>query len=587
MLCQLPSAAISTLVSALRLRADVQGNTTAYTFLGDGETDEENITWAEIDSSAQAIAVTLQESGLSGQRVLLIFPPGNEFICAFFGCLYAGCVAVPLPPPPSKRPAELLYSVARRCSPAGVLAAADFKTRFPEWSRAAELRDAVYLTHADWHSPSRDAWPMPEITAQSVAMLQFTSGSTGNPKGVIITHANLIENQEVIYKAFRHERDSIVVGWLPHYHDMGLIGNILQPVYAGIRCILMPAYSFIQKPARWLRAITRYQGTTSGAPNFAFDLCSQRITDQQIQELDLSSWDLAYCGAERIRAETLEAFTKRFQKCGFRAEAFYPCYGLAEATLFVSGGEKGTGGVIRSYRTASLKERRAIEVPKGTPNSTSIVSCGAPLGVREAIIVDPETHTSRCTREIGEIWLCGPSIAAGYWGSEKNGGDVFQARLEGDRRDWLRTGDLGFFDYGEVHLVGRLKELIIVRGRNHYPQDIERTAEGSHPALCPGRAAAFAIETNDEEALVLTLELQRGTTSADWPAIMDRIRKVVVETHEIPVHAITLVRQRTIPTTTSGKIRRHMCRELFLSGQQELLASWTRDQEDQSKYNGK
>ncbi len=528
------------------------------------------MSWGSLDAEAQRIATMLQERGLAHQRVVLVFPAGIEFLCAFFGCLYAGCVAVPVPPPAAKRGADLLCSIARVCKPAAVLAATNFRFGLQELSQTPEMREVQFVTPDEWRT-AHIAWRVPEITECSLALLQFTSGSTGYPKGVMISHGNIVENQKAICRAFAHREESVVVGWLPHYHDMGLIGNFLQPLYAGIPCIFMSAGAFVQRPILWLQAIDRFRATTSGAPNFAYDLCVRRISEKEMHGLDLSSWNLAFCGAERVRPKTLEPFATKFGACGFRREALYPCYGLAEATLFVAGGTKGKGPVIRFYDTSALQQGRAMELPAGTVGATSIVSCGTPLGVHRAIIVDPESCEPRDVREVGELWLCGPSIADGYWGSVQNPGVSFHGSLASETGKWLRTGDLAFMDHGEIHPVGRIKELIIVRGRNHYPQDIEQSAESCHAAICPGRSAAFGIDVDHEERLVLALEVEPKTADAESRIIVDQVRESVVEAHGIPVHAVMILQRGALPTTTSGKIRRSKCRELFVSWREKSV----------------
>jgi acyl-CoA synthetase (AMP-forming)/AMP-acid ligase II len=555
---------IGSLVGMLRFRAETQGYSCAYRFIGQGAAHEQTVSWGSLDAEAQRIATILQRLGLAYQRVVLVFPAGIEFLCAFFGSLYAGCVAVPVVPPAAKRGVDHLCSIARVCKPAVVLAATTFRFEVQEWSQTPELRGVQFVTPEEWRTADI-AWQMPKITSGSLALLQFTSGSTGNPKGVTISHGNIIENQKAICRAFAHSQESIVVGWLPHYHDMGLIGNFLQPLYAGIPCIFMSAVAFVHCPILWLQAIDRFRATTSGAPNFAYDLCVRRISEKETRGLDLSSWNLAFCGAERVKPKTLESFATKFGVYGFRREAFYPCYGLAEATLFVAGGTKGTGPVIRSYDTSALQQGKAMELPTGTAGAASIVSCGTPLGVRRAIIVDPESCEPRKAREVGELWLSGPSVADGYWGSVQNPGVSFDGSLANETGKWLRTGDLAFMDHGEIHPVGRIKELIVVRGRNHHPQDIEQSAESCHAAICPNRLAAFAIDVDHEERLVLALEVQPNTADAESGLIVEQVRKSIVEGHGIPVHAVVILPRGTLPITSSGKLRRSECRELFLS----------------------
>jgi amino acid adenylation domain-containing protein len=530
----------------LRRRAREQPEREAFIFLGDGEEEGARLTWAELEDRARAIALELRASLAPGDRALLLYPPGLEFIAAFFGCLYAGVVAVPAYPPRlNDRAQTRLRAMARDAEPRAALTTSTILAGLRSLPPLPELAALRWIATEELSGADAD---LPAPDAEAVAFLQYTSGSTATPKGVMVTHANLLHNERMIGEAFAQDEDSVVVGWLPLYHDMGLIGNVLQPLHAGGRCVLMAPVAFLQKPLRWLTAISRYRGTTSGGPNFAYELCARRISPEQREGLDLSSWRVAFNGAEPVRAETLERFAAAFAPCGFRREVFYPCYGLAEATLFVSGGTPG-----REPRISEAEDRQ-------------LVSCGHAWGDQRIAVVDPETTIEREPGQVGEIWISGPSVARGYWRNPEATEHDFQARLAGSGEGpFLRTGDLGLFREGELYVTGRIKDLIILRGRNHYPQDLELTAERSHPDLRPGCGAAFSVEAGGEERLVVVQEVERQRRK-DFEELTAAIRRAVAEEHEVQAHEVVLVRAGSVPKTSSGKIQRRLCRELYLTG---------------------
>jgi len=557
----------ATLSGLLRLRASERPERDAFIFLADGEDEGARFTWAELDRRARAIALALTESLAPGDRALLLYPPGLEFIAAFFGCLYAGVIAVPAyPPRPNDRAQTRLRAIARDAEPRAALTTAAILAGVQASPALPELAAARWIATEDLTAADVD---IPEPDPESVAFLQYTSGSTATPKGVMVTHANLLHNEQMIGDAFAQNEDSVVVGWLPLYHDMGLIGNVLQPLHVGARCVLMAPVAFLQKPLRWLAAISHYRATTSGGPNFAYDLCVRRIGPEDRKDLDLSSWRLAFNGAEPVRAETLERFAAAFAPSGFRREAFYPCYGLAEATLFVSG-----GAADRAPRISNVDERH-------------LVSCGHAWGEQRIAVVDPEAGVELAPGRTGEIWIAGPSVARGYWRNPEATQRDFRARLakpapspwgegwgEGDRINpegpFLRTGDLGALRDDELYVTGRIKDLVILRGRNHYPQDLELTAERSHPDLRPGCGAVFAAEIGGEERLVVVQEVERQRRS-DFEELAAAMRRAIAEEHEVQAHEVVLVRAGTVPKTSSGKIQRRLCRELYLTGELTVL----------------
>ncbi|HEX2268845.1 MAG TPA: amino acid adenylation domain-containing protein, partial [Pyrinomonadaceae bacterium] len=537
---------LSTLIDLLRFRSLNEPTLTAYRFLADEES-ETSITYGALDLRARAVAALLQNRGLQGERVLLVYPPGLDFIAAFFGCLYAGAVAVPVSLPQAKRGLGRFQAIASDAQAAGALTTQQILSRI-------DRLQLQWLTSDDLSNDKAAQWREPATNGDALAYLQYTSGSTSTPKGVMVTHANVLENSAYIQHGFEHGPQSVSLSWLPHFHDMGLVDGIIQPLYSGFTGLLMSPAALLQNPARWLQAISRYRVTHSGGPNFAYDLCVRRIDESQRASFDLSSWSVAYNGAEPVYHETLERFVAAFAPCGFRREAFYPAYGLAEATLKVTGGRRGVGPVY------------------STVDSRTMVGCGrATLGTK-VVIVEPESLRMCEPDEVGEVWVSGPGVAAGYWNRPEETESTFKARLS-TGGTFLRTGDLGFVRDGELFITGRRKDLIIIRGRNHYPQDIERAVQACHAALKPDGGAAFSIELESEERLVVVQGIETGRKK-EAPAIMETIRAVIAEEFEIQPAAVVLIRSGTLPKTSSGKVRRGACREAFLKNSLSVIAEW-------------
>lgn len=557
----------TTLTDLLRYRASMTPARHAYSYLSDGEANEVRWDYGELDRRARSIAAWLQSVGAEGSRALLLYPPGLDYVAAFFGCLYAGVVAVPAYPPQRRRGVPRIRAILADSRAEFALATTVIRnalTRVIEKGAAYEDLAALQWLNTDQIEPGVEShWTHPRLTPDTLAFLQYTSGSTGTPKGVKVSHGNLLHNQRAIQESFGHTSDDVIVGWLPLYHDMGLIGNILQPLYVGASCILMSPIHFLQKPVRWLSAITKYRATTSGGPNFSYELCVRQVTDAQRADLDLRSWSVAFNGAEPVRAATIERFSKRFGTCGFRSQAFYPCYGLAEATLLVTGGTKGAGLVVRSNGAGSGSDE-ALHSSKARDNR--IVGCGWARAGQSVRIVRPDSGIACPDGQEGEIWVEGPSVAQGYWENEEASKATFQATLaRGGEGSFLRTGDLGFLHDGDLFVTGRMKDLIIIRGRNHYPQDIERTVEECHRSLRPGGCAAFSITEAEEEQLVVVQEVSPRAGTLDIPAITDAIRQAVAHVHEVAVSAIVLIKAGSLPKTSSGKVQRSLCRTQFLA----------------------
>jgi 8-amino-7-oxononanoate synthase/acyl carrier protein len=399
------------------------------------------------------------------------------------------------------------------------------------------------------------------------------------PKGVMLTHSNLMHNSAMITYAFEHSRSGSGCFWLPLYHDMGLIGGILQPLYMGRPNTLMSPTHFLQKPVRWLQAISQSRSTISGGPNFAYDLCAEKVSAEQKRTLDLSSWSLAFNGAEPVRADTIERFSRAFAECGFRREAFYPCYGLAEATLIVAGGYKQSAAVVRSFQAAALEKHDVTPAEPGSPGSRALVGSGGNLLDQNIVIADPDSFEPCGSNHVGEIWVSGPSVAQGYWRREEATQETFQARLRDGRGPFLRTGDLGFLSDGELFVTGRLKDLIIIRGVNYYPQDIERAVDQAHPKVKNGTGAAFAVGDPGAERLVVVQETERGR-NLDVAEIIGAIRRRIAADFELAVSAVVLLKPGSIPKTSSGKIQRHACQAGYLAGTLAAVASWSAETGD-------
>jgi acyl-CoA synthetase (AMP-forming)/AMP-acid ligase II/acyl carrier protein len=567
-----------TLIDLLRRRAELRPEKRAYTFLLDGETEEVSLSYGQLNLQAQAIGKILIGMGLRGERALLLYPPGLDFIVGFFGCLYAGLIAVPAYPP---SPAQLKRTMLRLEAIVGDAEAKVALTIQSVLSRMGQAPGQTSrLSSLSWLATDRakneviDHALEVDSGAESIAFLQYTSGSTGRPRGVVLTHANLIHNASMVRAFIEHGPQDSYVSWLPAFHDMGFMSGVLQPLYSGIPAVLISPAVFLQRPFRWLRAISHYRATTSGGPNFAYDLCVRKISPEDRASLDLSSWTVAFNGSEPIRKETLERFAQTFAPCGFRRGGLYPCYGLAEATLIVSGARKGQGPIVKSFVGSEIGKGRVVEERSETKSQYDLVSSGRISKDEKVVIVHPESMIKCSPGEIGEIWVSGPSVAHGYWKNPAETERTFQAYIKNTNEGpFLRTGDLGFIHRRQLFIAGRLKDLIIIRGVNHYPQDIELSVENSAPGLRPGCGAAFTVEIDGEEKLVVAQEVD-DRKQTDSSAIVDSIRRSIAEIHELQVYGIVLVKPGTIPKTSSGKIQRHTCRTEFLEGKlQEVYRS--------------
>lgn len=566
-----------TLVDLLRLRAAELGNKQAFRLVQDRGMEDLSVTYSALNRRAMAIGGHLQTLTSPGERALLLFPPGLAFVEAFYGCLYAGLVAIPAAIPHRHRSFSTVNAIAEASKPSLILSTA-------EYCKTAQQLDAGMLAQVDrpWIATDKvpeeccDCWRNPQVEESHTALLQYTSGSTSTPRGVMLNHRNLLSNAAAIRWAFGNGPHDKGVSWLPPHHDMGLIGGIVQPVYCGATCTLMAPVLFLQRPRLWLETISKVRATVSGGPNFAYDLCVRKIPVAERRDLDLSSWQVAFTGAERVRAETLERFCEAFSDCGFRREAFLPCYGLAEATLMVSGGSRQEPPVVVHFDAAALQRHEARPLQAGDLASRALVGCGACQPEHSIAIVDPQSRLRCAPGRIGEIWVKGTSVASGYFEQPKASDEVFGGRL-GDTGEgpFLRTGDLGFLSGGQLFVTGRLKDVIIVRGRNYYAEDIENSLEGVHEAFRAGHCAAFSIETDDGDSVVVVQEIEPRQRDLNADAAMEAVRRAVAAAHELEVGAILLAKAGAIPRTTSGKVRRSACRDCYLKGQLALVAQWT------------
>ncbi|MEW6028989.1 MAG: amino acid adenylation domain-containing protein [Chloroflexota bacterium] len=566
-----------TLVDLLRQRAEQYPVNLAYRFLEDDGSDILAVTYGELDQRARAVAAWLETHGARGERVLLLYPAGLDYIAAFFGCLYAGAAAVPAYPPRLNRPVPRIQAIVADSQAKFALTTSAILHNIEQrFEQSPDLKALSWLDTEHVPSGSEAEWRDPNINADTLAFLQYTSGSTSQPKGVMLTHGNLMHNLKAIRHGFQLDETDSGAFWLPSYHDMGLIGGILEPMYIGGTSTLISPVSFLQKPFRWLDAISKYKATTSGAPNFAYDLCVDKITPEQVESLDLHAWKLAFCGAEPIRPETLERFARTFGLVGFRASSFYPCFGMAESTLIVSGGDGPAAPRTLTIDRKALERDEVVTASPDDANSLTMVNCGKSIIDQKIVMVNPITLT-RCTEnEVGEIWVTGPSVAKGYWGLEEETRSTFGAYTADNEGPFMRTGDLGFLQNDELFVTGRLKDLIIIHGSNHYPQDIELTVEASHSALQASAGAAFSVAENGKEQLVIVQEVTRQGRQADVNEVASAIRQAVAEKHDLQAFAIALVKPMSIPKTSSGKIQRRATKSAFLNGKLELVGEWRR-----------
>lgn len=573
----------STLVALLQTRAAAGGDRLAYAFLEDGTDGGETLTYAQLDQAARRIAAALQASHAPGEKALLLFPAGLDFLKAFFGCLYAGIVAIPAPAPEAtrrKRTLPRLQSIARDAGVSIVLSTGETLALIREVRREVpELGSAQIIDLREIPDNMAALWQAPALRGGDLAYLQYTSGSTTSPKGVMLSHHNVLHHCCDLRAKCGYGPDSISVTWLPYFHDYGLIEGLLVPLQNGTPCHVMSPFAFLKRPFAWLNAISTLRATHTQGPNFAYDQCVRRIRPDQLARLDLSSLRSAGNGAEQVNPAVLETFLRTFAPCGLRAEAISPAYGLAEATLMVTCCPPSQAPRIESFHAGSLGAGQAVEMAstKTQDRTRRITSCGSPLGQITIAIVDPETRRTCEAQAIGEVWIADPCVALGYWGRDAETEETFRAfTSDSHAGPFLRTGDLGFLKDGELYLTSRIKDLIIIAGTNHYPQDIEWSVEHCHPAIRPSHVAACASHEAADERLIVAVEVERGslTSTDEVHSLLNAVRKTIAEEHEVQVHAILVLQRASLPKTASGKIQRHSLGHLLHDDSPEVIARW-------------
>jgi acyl-CoA synthetase (AMP-forming)/AMP-acid ligase II len=580
------------IVEIVTARARLDPASVAYTFLASGEQEDAQLTRGDLDRRSRAIAAAIADRVAPRSRVLLLFPPGLDFVEAFFGCLGAGAIAVPAYPPsarsangsggkPDRAAARLRGMIADAgislvIAPASLLAK---RTALEE--SVPELHGLDWLA-ADDVSAAGDDWDWLPAARDDVALLQYTSGSTASPRGVMVTHGNLLDNLRSGARMGGCDAESVGVSWLPINHDMGLIGGVLQPAFSGFPVWLMAPVAFLQRPVRWLQAISRVGATHSAAPDFAYGLCARRVTDADRQALDLNTWSVAYNGSEPVRRATLETFQRTFGECGFRWEAFRPAYGLAESTLLVATAARESEPVMLDLDRDAVRRSRVTRAVSAA-NRMTVVSCGVVASGTCVAIVDPVRRTRCASDQIGEIWVAGGSVAAGYWNRPEETAATFGAFIADTHEGpFLRTGDLGFLREQNLFVTGRLKDVLIVRGLKHHPPDLELTAEQSNPAIRPGCCAAFGLDTADDERVAMIVEVDDPADTAASQRrigeVIGDVRREIAEVHHIQLRLVVVVPSGSLPRTTSGKLQRFLCRHAVTSDALNVLGQWSAEE---------
>ena len=566
-----------TIVNSMQEHALQKPDEIAFRYINSIDDDGETLSYLELYNESRAVANFIKGIAEPGSCILLFFPPGIEYVKAFYGCLMAGMIAVPLYPPRKNAKSNRVVKVVESC---GTTVALTTVSELEGVSEAWSVQNTEGH-HLDFYSLENVKYSGKEnldeyqVSGDDVAFLQYTSGSTGAPKGVTITHNNIIANLEHLSLMSGGCPEDIFVNWLPLFHDLGLITAILWPVFLGAPSTLMAPATFVREPSIWLKAINKYRGSMCGAPNFAYDLCSKKVSDADMEGLDLSCWRVAYNAAEPVRARTLSQFTERFSNIGFKSEAFYPGYGMAEATVLITGGKSDCPPVVLNADKQALSENK-IELSTEEESTAKLVGCGTALPPHDVRVVDPESGKVLQDGHVGEIWFSGPSVSIGYWKKEELNRVTFeQTAIEEDmeRQGYLRTGDLGVMYEGELFVTGRMKDLIILKGKNFYPQDIELSAAESNSAIRPGQIAAFSISDAGREQLVVVAELDRNSfKKVDKSAVIHGVRENVFADHEINVDRVILLKPYTIPMTSSGKIQRKQTKSMLENNEFEYLA---------------
>lgn len=568
-------------VEVLQRRAQEDPNRLSHLLLGAKEEDNQSLTYSQLDSAVKKMAAYLQHVAEPGQRALLVYPTSLEFITAMYACLYAGIAPIPTNPPGANRSAQRLDAIARDARASLVLTTPEYQKAFAESAdQFPDFAALKWATRESFRATEGMSWQERLVKPEDTAFIQYTSGSTNIPKGVIISFRNFSHNMHAMHATRFHEYsrdDSVILTWTPLFHDMGLlIGTFLTPMDR-TPSILMTPIQFMTNPLLWLRGIQHYKATASGGPNFAYDLCVNKIPAEKCEGLDLSSWKIAYNSAEPVRAETMARFAEKFSPFGFNPRALTPCYGMAETTLVISHYNNEPKIITHRIRRDDFEQGKVVPSDSTDPKEyVEAVSSGRPLVDYNVAIVNPHTRQRCEANEVGEIWVHGDSVGEGYWNRPEETAHTFGAHIEGTNEGpFLRTGDLGFMHEGHIYVTGRLKDLVIVRGRNYYPQDVELTVEKTHPILRQGGGAVFAIKASGTEQLVAVHEVQRREAEGvDWNEVLKQIRANIAREHGIRASAVVLIRKSTLPKTSSGKIMRTETRRKFLENELEIVAEW-------------
>ena len=564
------------MVTLLKENAERFAGKDLYALLEDGINETARITHDEAFNKARIIAGKLQKHGSKGDRVLLLFPTGLEFVVSLFACFLSGLIAVPAYPPHRKKANQRFLSILNDADPAIILTTDRIRGDISHFDSDRKLLTGKkVLVYEELNFDWAEDWMDPKVGTDDIALLQYTSGSTGRPRGVMVSHANIIHNSECIKRSFGFDENLIGMNWLPNFHDMGLIGCLIQPAYVGGMNIIIPPLKFIQQPLNWFKNISKYKATNAGGPNFSYEYCIDKINDQELDDLDLSTVSTMFCGSEPIRKKTLDQFTAKFDRASFRSQQFYPCYGLAESVLIVTGGDFRAEPIYLELDTRAMEENKVVAAESGR-DSRTLTACGYPWLGMSVSIVNPETKIICPKGEIGEIWAKGPSIAQGYWDNAEETEKTFKAYIEGtEDGPWLRTGDLGFIHKGQLYVSGRIKDLIIIRGSNFFPNDIEHSVENSHNALRQNSGTAFSAEIEGEEKLIIIQEVER-THMHDFneEEVFEAIRNAIFADHGIQPNKIILVRMGSIKKTSSGKTQRFAMRTVWANNELNILASW-------------
>jgi len=568
-----------TYIEVVQNRIIHQPDHIVFRFLEDGINETDSFTYKRLGIRARALGAELQKYGKKGDRVLLLFPPGLEYIASMFSCFYSGFIAVPAYPPRRNRKIHRLNTIIQDSGSSICIISRQVYTDIERnFADHQNLKDIKWIIYEDVEDEFSNCFLETKIYPEDIALLQYTSGSTGNPKGVMVTQLNLLYNSEYIRQSFEFDTDLVGVNWLPIFHDMGLIGGILQVAYIGAVNIVIPPVAFLKNPLNWLKAMDKYGGNTGGAPNFGFEYCIDKISIEEKKQLNLRQVKTFFCGAEQIRKPTMENFHKEFD---IEARQLYPVYGMAETTLMVSGGYQSAKPKYIQLDQDELSKGNVVEVDDTHKRSLDVVGCGHLWMQTKVEIVDPVSLEKLPENKIGEIWVSGPTVTKGYWNKPEETEHTFNALISGSHGNpFLRTGDLGFFRDGELYITGRLKDLIIIRGVNHYPADIEFIVQNSNDNFRKNGGAAFSIVYNDEEKLVIVQELERTALRKDnHDDLISLIRKVVSDEFELDVFAVCLIRTGSIPLTSSGKIQRRQTRYDYLSDDLNIVAQWSRGED--------